>query len=538
MKTLDEHNRAFVAFLFVLGVVALFLNLGLEPLHFEEPRRAIVSLEMELTGNWWVPKINGEYYYNKPPLYNWLLILLFKIFGYEEWVTRMPSVLSLIAIGIVNFYFFRHRIGEKAALFGSVFWITSGDLLFYFSFQGEIDLFYTLIVFLQVLVIFYFTDKDKLWQMFLLSYLLCGIGFLTKGLPSLAFQALTILGLMAYRRRFSALFHPAHFAGISLLALTIGGFFLKYSQYNDPLPYIVRLISESTSRTAVGDQSFWSSIQHLFEFPLMLLTISSPWIILVIWCRKQLKPDRLKMNRWVAYCLIFLVVNLPVYWLSAGTRERYLYMFLPFLFNILAFTLPEKAIQTKTLHYTLASITSLLALIALSIPFIERLGSIESRYLIMIGLLLSFGGLSYLLFSAKNQPILVFVAVLLILRIGFDLLVLPPRSEKRRQENYEAYAEQINQTTNGAPVALTIPIDTVYYSIPFTKDSLAYRDAKWPPYQLSYYLSRLNRAILDNQASNHEWVLRDVEVEANEDLTQILKVDIPSKGKYFILEQR
>ena len=87
MNRLDEHNPTFVALLFILGAVALFLNLGLEPLHFEEPRRAIVALEMELTGNWWVPKINGEYYYNKPPVYNWLLIGLYKVFGYEEWCT-------------------------------------------------------------------------------------------------------------------------------------------------------------------------------------------------------------------------------------------------------------------------------------------------------------------------------------------------------------------------------------------------------------------------------------------------------------------
>ena len=65
MARLDERNPAFVTLLFMLGAVALFLNLGLEPLHFEEPRRAIVALEMELTGNWWVPKINGEYYFNK-----------------------------------------------------------------------------------------------------------------------------------------------------------------------------------------------------------------------------------------------------------------------------------------------------------------------------------------------------------------------------------------------------------------------------------------------------------------------------------------
>ncbi|MEQ9302058.1 MAG: glycosyltransferase family 39 protein [Cyclobacteriaceae bacterium] len=538
MKPLDEHNPIFVAVLFLLATVALFLNLGLEPLHFEEPRRAIVALEMELTGNWWVPKINGEFYYNKPPIYNWLLIVLFKLFGYEEWVTRLPSVLSLIAIAVINFFFFRTRIGEKAALIVSIFWLTSADLLFYFSFQGEIDLFYTLIVYLQVLAIFYYFDKGKFWQLFLLSYLLCGLGFLTKGLPSLAFQALTIFGLLAYRKRFWTLFHPAHFAGIALLSLMLGGFFWKYSMYNDQLPYIVRLISESTNRTAVGDQSLWRSIQHLFEFPLMLLKLLSPWVILIIWARKGLTKNHLLGNPWILYSLIFIGINLPLYWLSAGTRERYLYMFLPFLFNVLAFGLNNQ-LSAKSLHRTLAIITSIISIGALAIPFIHQLEQIDGRIFIMLMLTLGSGFISYLLYSSRHHPVLVFAAFMLLLRIGFDLLVLPVRSEKRRHENYETYAEQVTEATQGAAVALSVPVETVYYPIPFTSDSIAYRDVKWPPYQLSYYLSSLNGAVLDNQASeSSEWVLRDVQVEPTENTEEAMRVDIPSKGRSFILERR
>lgn len=539
MKVLNEYNPIFLVVLFLLAVVALFLNLGLEPLHFEEPRRAIVALEMELTGNWWVPKINGEFYYNKPPVYNWLLIVLFKLFGYEEWVTRIPSVLSLIAIAVINFFFFRNRIGEKAALIASIFWLTSADLLFYFSFQGEIDLFYTLIVYLQVLAVFYYFDKDRFWQMFLLSYLLCGLGFLTKGLPSLAFQALTIFGLVVYKKRFWTLFHPAHFAGITLLALMIGGFFWKYSMYNDPLPYIVRLISESTNRTAVGDQSLWRSIQHLFEFPLMLLKLLSPWVILVIWARSGLTKKHLLGNPWMLYAIIFIVMNLPVYWLSAGTRERYLYMFLPFLFNVLAYALKEEYLRSKGLHKTLAGIAGLVSLLVLAIPFIGQLSIMHNSYWIMIMLLPVSGFLAYQLYSKRHHPILVFAALVLVVRIGFDLLVLPVRSEKRRRENYEAYAERIIETTQGDPVTLDIPVATVYYPIPFTQDSIAYRDVKWPPYQLSYYLSSLNGAVLDNQASDGTmWVLRDVQMQPTRNAKEILKIDIPSKERAFILERR
>lgn len=539
MKVLDEHNPIFLVALFFLAAIALLLNLGLEPLHFEEPRRAIVALEMELTGNWWVPKINGEYYYNKPPVYNWLLILLFKVFGYAEWVARLPSLLSLVVIATINYFFFRTRIGEQAALMGAVFWLTSADLIFYFSFQGEIDLFYTLIVYLQVLVIFDAFEKGQLWKMFLLPYLLCGLGFLTKGLPSLAFQALTIFGLLVYKGRFRVLLHPAHFAGIAILGLMVGGFFWKYSAYNDPLPYVVRLISESTRRTAVGEQSFWASIQHLFYFPVMMLTLLSPWVILLFWARTGFTKRHLSANPWMVYCLIFIVMNLPLYWLSAGTRERYLYMFLPFLFNVLAFALPKERLTSPSLYHVLALLTGVMALGALAIPFISQLAMIDHQVAIMLMLVLGGGLITFLLLQKRHQPVLVFAAFVLLLRMGFDLLVLPVRSDKRRQEDYAAYAQKIVEVTQDAPVALDIPVETVYYSIPFTQDSLAYREVSWPPYQLSYYLSSLNGAVLDNGgAEKTGWVLRDVEVENTSNAREVLSVDIPSKGRAFVLEWR
>ena len=123
--------------------------------------------------------------------------------------------------------------------------------------------------------------------------------------------------------------------------------------------------------------------------------------------------------------------------------------------------------------------------------------------------------------------------------MGFDLLVLPVRSDKRRQEDYAAYAQKIVEVTQDAPVALDIPVETVYYSIPFTQDSLAYREVSWPPYQLSYYLSSLNGAVLDNGgAEKTGWVLRDVEVENTSNAREVLSVDIPSKGRAFVLEWR
>lgn len=66
-------NNIVYIIIFTLLIPALFINLGKMPLSSDEPTRSVVALEMNLSGNYVTPTINGDYYYNKPPLYNWIL---------------------------------------------------------------------------------------------------------------------------------------------------------------------------------------------------------------------------------------------------------------------------------------------------------------------------------------------------------------------------------------------------------------------------------------------------------------------------------
>ena len=166
--------------LLVLFLFSLFHRLDFLHLKFEEPRRALVSWEMLHSGNWLRPSIYGLPYFNKPPIYNWFLAFFMKLFGNADWVVRMPTVISLITIGSTNFWFWRKKIGEQAALWSSICFVTSVNIYFYFSFQGEIDMFYTLLVYLQVIGIIHFFEKGQFWRLFLVSYIISMICFLVR----------------------------------------------------------------------------------------------------------------------------------------------------------------------------------------------------------------------------------------------------------------------------------------------------------------------------------------------------------------------
>ena len=110
---------------------ALFLNLGLMPLISDEPTRGIVSLEMMISGNYITPTINGEFYYNKPPLFNWLLCGFMEVSGRQnEFILRLPTVISLLLIGLVIFLLSRKSLGKQYALITSLLYITSARIFF------------------------------------------------------------------------------------------------------------------------------------------------------------------------------------------------------------------------------------------------------------------------------------------------------------------------------------------------------------------------------------------------------------------------
>jgi len=98
-KTTPGKNHYLDWIILVLLLPALFINLGMLPLIADEATRGLVAFEMGQSGNLIIPTINGEYYFNKPPLYNWILLGFFDLFDqYSEFILRLPSVISLLIL--------------------------------------------------------------------------------------------------------------------------------------------------------------------------------------------------------------------------------------------------------------------------------------------------------------------------------------------------------------------------------------------------------------------------------------------------------
>jgi hypothetical protein len=492
-----NQKKLLIAIAIVIPV-AYFLRLNSYQLLYEEPRRALVALEMLLADNWLIPTTNGELYYNKPPLYNWVLIGFMSLLGKAEWVIRLPSILSVFITAALHYRISKLYIGKQTALLSALFYITSADILFFFSLLGEIDLFFAMLVYLQCVLIFHFYQQKKWHWLFISSYLLTSAGVLTKGIPPLFFQAITLLVIVIINKDFKRLFSIWHFAGIFLLALTSGGYFYLYSLQNDAGPYLARLFTETFSRTAM-EKSFADNLKHLFNFPVMLIKISAPWFLLFLLTFNSGWKEKLKSNAFLNFCFWFCIANGLIYLLSPGTRERYLYMFFPFIYSLLAAALYDEKVSANNLwikrFYLFVGIAVTAGVLGMGVFGIILNSWIPAILCLLIGIVTGLG-IYFVKVEGFHSKILASILIILIGRVGFDLVILPT---KRQKDPYKIDAQKMAEIVGSEPVYFTGPPQPQTDDVKFAGQHFITFQRNEPAhlaFQTSYYLSSYTGKIL------------------------------------------
>jgi len=458
-----------------LIVAGLYINLGLIPLKGDEAIRAVVALEMILSDNYVTPTLTGELYLNKPPLYNWILIGFFKLFNNNsEFMVRFPTTLFLILYCLTIFYFITKELGRQIGILSSLAFFTCGRVLFWDSFLGLIDMAFSWIIFLNFMLIWHYFRKGKYLQLFIISWLLTGVAFLLKGLPSLVFQGITLLVVFIQSRNIRLLFSWKHLAGIVVFSILTGVYYLNYylqnPEYLDNV--LVRLFTESTDKSAIGN-GIQKTLLHMVMFPLELLQHFLPWIVMVGFLFHRKIFLKVRKQSFIKYCLMALIANIAVYWLSPTTYPRYLLMLMPLAFVIFIYAGKFHAF-CKTRHYRIFQYSLIffmaglsLASFVLPLVFSDRMPVNHLRLKIAGVLLLNAGVIFLFVKQAKRTGLLYgTVLVLLIARISFDLFLQPFRESTDLLTLCRKDALELAWGTEGHPLYYmtdTITIHNVYY---------------------------------------------------------------------------
>src|SRR5262245_42758426 len=69
---------------------------------------------------WVVPHLQGEPYLDKPPLFYWLVMASYAVFGVHDWAARLVPALAVHGTILLTYLFGRRLLGERAAFRGAL----------------------------------------------------------------------------------------------------------------------------------------------------------------------------------------------------------------------------------------------------------------------------------------------------------------------------------------------------------------------------------------------------------------------------------
>ena len=318
----------------LLAVAAIVLAAGLglrDPWPADEPRFALIAKDMVESGSWFLPRAGGVLYPDKPPVFFWLIAMVYAVTGSIRVSFLLPGVVAGLGSLWLVADLARRLWGRKTAI-----WCGASLLaLVQFPLQmksGQIDGWLCLMTTLGLYGLCRHLLLGPDWRWYIAGCFAAGLGVITKGvgfLPLLIFVPYVLAaraGWPVTRHRISDsrwLAGPiAFFAAIGLwlvpmLLATAGGADPDLLEYRNNI-----LFHQTVTRYADS----WGHIKPPWYF----LTNAIPWLwlpasLLLPWLlpawRKDLKDRNgavLMLGSWVLLVLLFFS-------LSMGKRSLYIF---------------------------------------------------------------------------------------------------------------------------------------------------------------------------------------------------------------------
>jgi 4-amino-4-deoxy-L-arabinose transferase-like glycosyltransferase len=147
---------------------------------------AEAAREMFVSGDYVTLHINGVRYLEKAPLPYWLVAASYRLFGVNEFATRLPMALSVLMLGVLAVVWGRRAFGERAGIYAGLFVYTSAGV---FLFTRVLIPDVLLSLFIAASLYFFLTASEpasRPWRWYA-GYACIAFGVLTKGLIAVVF---------------------------------------------------------------------------------------------------------------------------------------------------------------------------------------------------------------------------------------------------------------------------------------------------------------------------------------------------------------
>jgi 4-amino-4-deoxy-L-arabinose transferase-like glycosyltransferase len=325
-----------LVWLFALALLLIATGIGLrDPWPPDEPRFALVARDMLASGDWLLPRIGGQPYADKPPLFFWLIASGLEMTHSLRSAFLLPSFLAAFGCVALVYDLGRRLWNREAGLVGAL------ALLFTVQFvwqarQAQIDATLCFWTTLSLYGLLRHLLLGPSWRWYMIGWAAAGLGVITKGVGFLPLLILVPFALLRDPR-----WQPTKASGggarwllgplAFLAAISIWLVPMLLAARDDPTlaAYRDEILFEQTL-TRYGNawhhrEPFWYFLVEVIPALWLPLTLLVPWLI-VHW-RDALRSFDLR----IALLASWIVLVVLFFSFSTGKRGVYVLPALPVL---------------------------------------------------------------------------------------------------------------------------------------------------------------------------------------------------------------
>ncbi len=340
---LSKNDIPYLTGLVLAGLFLFLMYIWAMPLiDPDEPRYASTARDMVVNGNWIVPHFNGVPRINKPPLFYWTVALSYKMFGINEFSSRLPSALAAIGTAVITYAWrkrYHGKLQDRSAKDG--FWagmILMTSPLFYFIARFCItDMLLTFFISAAMYVFFVeYTEytpahesrRDKFKTLplnrRLLLYFLLAMVFLVKGHVGILVFVLVTVCFLLLMRDFRYIRRVWYLPGFLLFLGIICAWGIPF-WLSLGTQQITSLLSQETSGRFVSGYAHPEPFYYYLPVLIMGFFPVSPFLFLVFAHSIKRKTSiPLEEKRHLCFFAAWFVLTLIIFSLSRSKLMTYI----------------------------------------------------------------------------------------------------------------------------------------------------------------------------------------------------------------------
>ncbi len=439
--------------------VAVFIGTGLGtrmPWPADEPRFALIARDMVHSGDWLFPRVGGDLYPDKPPVFFWLLSLGYWLTGSLRASFLLPSFAAACAVMGLVYDLGRRMAGRRAGLAAAV---TLGcSLQFILTMRGaQIDPTLCALTTLSLYALLRHLLFGPAWGWYFVGGVAAGLGVVTKGVGFLPLLVLLPYGLMR-ARGFTGL---PRFAGGARWGLVAVGFVVGAAVWLVPMlvavatrhdPSLVTYRNEILFQQTVHRYAAaWHHVEPWYFFleevipPLWL-----PFSVLLFWLVPRWKAAWHERDARVWLPLAWVLLTLLFFSLSSGKRGVYLFPALPAALLAAAPYLPglfaRRGVQRAGLALAAVLVLGAFAVLVMDLAGKAKLRTqLEEAGIQSLAPIVGFAvvALGLWIAAAWKRPMLAWPAVLGALAVVWSYAITPRIDGERSARAFMEQAEAL-----------------------------------------------------------------------------------------------